>query len=803
MSRRLLLAGVALLGLGCRDEPAGPPDPTPVARVALTPAADSVLLDGTVTIGVRAEAADGREIRGRPVTWSLEDSALARVSPTGVVTALAPGRIVVRAAVDGVSGTASLTSHGLRFVSLTAGNEATCGLTTDEAVYCWGSNRYGQLGTGSPDTSAAFVPRRVATNARIAQAALGGATGCLATVTGEGWCWGERSTRTNGAPERVGEGLTFSALVPSGLAHTCGLATDGRGYCWGNNTYGQVGDGTRLARNTPVSVSGGHLFAQISSGGVGHTCARDLSGRAWCWGDDTAGQLGHDTTYGSLTPVPTGPLPAASSPSASEHRTCVLAAGEAWCWGGKPFHHARKLRVLPEVEAGGLGLLQVSEGWQHTCALDASDTAWCWGANAHGQLGRGTLGQQNVEYAPTSVVGGKTFQQIAAGELFHTCALDTAGAAWCWGDGGSGQLGDGGTSSRSAPVAVSAGIAFGSISAGEDLSCGVAVDGTGYCWGLAGAIGSPVTTNQLTPVRVDGGLRFDVIHAGGGFSTPSCGLTTTGEAWCWGSGRGGALGNGTTDDSAVPVPVFGGHTFTRLSVARGRACAVTSGGEAWCWGANRAGANGDGTITNSLVPVRVASGLTFTDIAAGYEHTCGTASGGVVHCWGDNRQGQFGNGVTTDSPVPVAVIGGLAFARIETGGYSTCGLTVAGDSYCWPSTATRGPQLVSHGRQYRDFAPGDWHTCAVATDGAVYCWGSNHFGQLGDGRTSQSLRPVRVLAGFDAASIVVGLEHSCALSTAGEAWCWGANHYGQLGVRPISGGIVYPVRVSGQLPPSP
>jgi alpha-tubulin suppressor-like RCC1 family protein len=134
-----------------------------------------------------------------------------------------------------------------------------CGLTTAGDPYCWGYNRFGRLGDGSP----------------------------------------EETIRQDPGP--VVGGLKFSAISVS-TYHVCGLTSAGAAYCWGQNG-GALGDGTTITRFTPVPVQGGLTFRALSVGSS-HTCGLTTAGDAYCWGDNQFGQIGDGTTTTRLTPVP-------------------------------------------------------------------------------------------------------------------------------------------------------------------------------------------------------------------------------------------------------------------------------------------------------------------------------------------------------------------------------------------------------------------------------------------------------------------------------------------------------------------
>ena len=200
---------------------------------------------------------------------------------------------------------------------------------------------------------------------------------------------------------------------------------------------------------------------------------------------------------------------------------------------------------------------------------------------------------------------------LSAGAGSHSCGLTTARAAYCWGSNSSGKLGN-----------------------GTDP-------------------GSVVTSNL--PVAVSGGLTFQSVSAGG---PHGCGVTTAGAAYCWGGGDDGQLGDGTTTGSNVPVAVSGGLTFQSVSASRGRhSCGVTTAGAAYCWGSGEMGKLGNGTNTDSDVPVAVSGGLTFQSVSAGVAHSCGVTTAGAAYCWGNGVRGRLGHGTNTGSYVPVRVSG--------------------------------------------------------------------------------------------------------------------------------------------------
>ena len=219
-----------------------------------------------------------------------------------------------------------------------------------------------------------------------------------------------------------------------------------------------------------------------------------------------------------------------------------------------------------------------------------------------------------------------------------------------------------------------------SVSAGSIHTCGLTTPGDAYCWGFNdfGQLGDGSTTGSLTPVLVSGGIRFSSISTRGGHT---CRVTSVGDAYCWGENFRGQLGDGTRINRLTPVLVSGGLSFASVSAGWGNTCGVTTAGDAYCWGDNFYGQLGDGTTINRLTPVAVAGGLTLASLSTGAQ-TCGVTAAGDAYCWGDNRGGMLGDGTTINRLTPVPVAGGLTFASLSTGA-PTCGVTTAGDAYCW------------------------------------------------------------------------------------------------------------------------
>jgi alpha-tubulin suppressor-like RCC1 family protein len=368
----------------------------------------------------------------------------------------------------------------------------------------------------------------------------------------------EAAPLLEGADRVLGEAPPAPALsfatISAGRSHACGVTTGGDAYCWGSNVHGQLGDGTTTDRLVPTLVSGGITFATVEVGRL-HTCGLTPAGAAWCWGINESGTLGD----GSAADFHTVPVAVSGGHTfdalSAGLSTCGLAASTAWCWGNNLFGQigdgTTTDRSVPTAVTGGHIFDHISVGEGHACAVKVDATAWCWGVNSEGALGDGTTATHRTE--PVAVSGGIAFQTISAGNLY-TCGLALDGTSWCWGRNLTGQLGDGTTDRRNEPVPVSGSPAFAVIDAGSGHTCGLEADGTAFCWGfnLDGRLGDGTTTQRTVPTLVAGGLAFDVIAVG----DFTCGVAGA-AAYCWGGNDDGQLGDGTTTQRNVPTPVSG------------------------------------------------------------------------------------------------------------------------------------------------------------------------------------------------------------------------------------------------------
>ncbi len=348
--------------------------------------------------------------------------------------------------------------------------------------------------------------------------------------------------------------------------------------------------------------------------------------------------------------------------------------------------------ALPPIEGPELAL-----GAGHSCAIMPDRTARCWGANGFAQLGDGT---KQDRHNPVAVARLSGVAQISAGET-HTCARDTSGGVYCWGENHVGQIGNG----QACPP--------------NDFYC------------------SALSPSQVA--SIDG-----ISVAAGGIH--SCAVASNHHIHCWGYGQFGGLGDGTHDNTNVPVEVLGITTAVTVAAGWTHTCAASSNGHAWCWGLDEVGEIGNGTVDtgNGITTPQDVTGLTgVVQLALGWFFSCALVSGGGVECWGMNSSGQLGDGTMNDRSTAAPVAGLNDVAEISAREDMACARRNAGDVWCW-GNGDPVPKPVAGVSQATSMGSGSRHACArVGTQ--VECWGSNSNGQLGDGTTVDHVAPALVV----------------------------------------------------------
>ena len=661
-------------------------------------------------------------------------------------------------------------------VAIAGGSFNSLALTSDGKVWAWGGNGSGQLGNGS--TAGSNVPVPVSNLSGVVAIAAGNNPYCLA-LRGDGkvWAWGYNadgglgngSTTDSSVPVPVSDVIGFSGQVvaiAAGSNHSLALTSDGKVWAWGDNSAGELGNGSTTGSSVPVPVSdvvgfSGQVVA-IAAGEL-HSLALTSNGKVWAWGD---GPLGNNsTTDSSSVPVPVSDVVGFSGQVVAiavgeSHDLALTSNGKVWAWGyngnGQLGNGSTTDSNVP-VQAAIAGVVAIAAGYYYSLALQGQATADAWGSDAYGELGNGDPGNNDTD--TPGPVGNLRGVVAISSNGSYSLALTSLGQAWAWGYNYDGELGNGDPSrtNTNSPGRVSDVIdnngrsvfsgRVAAIAAGGLHGMALTSDGLVWAWGTneLGQLGNggPRNRSENTPVEVADVVENNVsvfrgrvaAIAGGGYH--SLAMTSDGRAWAWGFNQDGQLGNGSTTDSSVPVPVSDVVDVNGVSLFRGRvvamaagnahSLALTSDGQVWAWGANLCGELGTGDSVERNVPVQVrdvvdVKGVSLfrgrvVAIAAVSCHSLALTSDGQVWLWGES-------------------FGGIDYQPVQVSG-------------------------VPSGRAVA-IAGGYAHSLALTSDGVVWAWGWNQDGQLGNGSTTGSNVPVAVSNLTGAVAIAAGHAHSLA-----------------------------------------
>ena len=592
------------------------------------------------------------------------------------------------------------------------------------------------------------------------------------------------------------------------------MPADGSVWCWGLNITGELGPNNPGSKKVPNKVSELPVAMSLTVG-AHHECIIDTTQNVWCWGSDSFGELGNGqiTVKGSPTSILSFK---ATQVAAGDGFSCAITPGKTVaCWGDNNYGELGDGNTndasTPQPVTGLKNVVQIATGYFHACALLATGKIKCWGDNSDGQLGIGNTTSSDV---PVGTEFG-TAAKIAAGDD-DTCAIDATGALSCWGNNLDGELGNGTFDDETLPTAVSGlGSGVSQVTMGESHTCAIAT--IVLCWGdpTNGLVGNgqykssppapvPTPVFGLIPPPT-GGVGASQIGAG---FHHTCAVLGAGQVKCWGNGADGALGDGTTENQAIPALVVGlpesGTFIDGISEGAGTGCAINSVLTLKCWGVE----TGDGDISEHDSAVGNLQGQVVA--SSNWAGGCSITVTDTLNCWGEDLFGELGNGTENPTPSsnPTPVPGLTNVVQVSYGGPHVCALVKSGTVYCWGlndhgddgdgTTSQRDSPVVVVGlpADATQVSAGDDYTCALLKTQQVWCWGLNSVGQLGNNSTSDSSTPVRVKGVAGAIQITTGDAAGCVLVSTGAVQCWGSNAFGQLGNGTTTNSLVA-VPVSG------
>ncbi|TSJ86187.1 hypothetical protein FPK29_00270 [Bifidobacterium polysaccharolyticum] len=703
------------------------------------------------------------------------------------------------------------------FTQISAGTDYSLAMGSDGNLYSWGETVFNALGRSS-STTPANQPGKVTMPAGVRQFTQisAGYTHSLALGSdGNLYSWGNNtssqlgrtptSTMPANQPGKVTmpTGVKQFTQISAGNGYSLAMGSDGNLYSWGDNTNGQLGRNPSAAKDgTPgkVAMPAGITITQASAPNMinGYfSLALGSDGNLYSWGDNSASQLGRDTSgkfdsNPGMVDFPEKPKPtgvkfggtAGTSLTDNKDGTWSVstpphAGGKTdvtinWNMNGQqPDAHLTYTYINPYTvtfdSAGGKptpGQQRITEGRQATRPTSSPSKD---GFLFDGWFLKDAEGKSDVAY---------DFSQPVTADITlvaHWSPADTGG--WSISPDKGNVLG--GQQATITPPKLGRGIRFNQISAGgyeigmaSGFSVGVASDGNAYAWGSNqyGQLGQGSTSSrrQKTPVRVplpagvDSNFTYTQAVAGG-YHVLAVG--SDGIVYSWGANNRGQLGDNTTSDRSKPQPVKGadGQPFKAVQVSAGAydSAAIDLQGRVYTWGSecNSGGSYSLSRSTPTLVqdPSGSNEGLQAVQVAVEWSFIMALDKNGTVYAWGYNDYGQLGNG-TSDF------------------------------SYTNQPTPVQYPGKTGQPLQAKQISAGSWSALAIDTTDTVWAWGWNDRGQLGNGSTAdRQYSPVRVQdptgtnQGFQASQICTGTNHTLAIDKEGTAWAWGDNGYGRLG----------------------
>jgi alpha-tubulin suppressor-like RCC1 family protein len=555
--------------------------------------------------------------------------------------------------------------------------------------------------------------------------------------------------------------------------------------------------------------------------------ALDEAGNLWGWGDNSNGLLGRPAK--SFVPVKVRrDRVYVRAVSGFNRQYLQDSDGSFWGSGANFFGQlgdgTNFLRRTGLVRVSGT-YVDLVPGGLHTLGLDATGGLWVWGNNASGQLGDG--GSSTVRRRPLKLSFPQPVVSIAAG-ADHSLVVLNDGTLWAWGGNTSGQLGDGSTATRTAPVQIGSG--FVQVAAGRSFSLARKSDGSVWAWGAngRGQLGDGSTTQRNEPVKIGGtwaqvgagafsawllDSRGDLYQQGLSYAVPNDALTranllmsdvsqvSAGDLHllalkkdqtlvALGDNSLGQLGIDDNTVGMVRTPRTVALAVRSFSASASASVAVTSDGRGYAWGDNGEGQLGLGR--DQVLSTPVLLGESVADFSLAGSSAFAVARNGDLYAWGENSDGRLGDGTQRDRANPFKI--GSGFVRVVSANLQTFALKADGSLWGWGANdfgqlglgdTTARPTPVKVGDGYTQVAAGAYHTLALKADGSLWAWGRNQYGQLGNGLFEQrtgsqaNATPVKIGDGFS--DVMTGAHHSVALKADGTLWTWGWNDYGQVG----------------------
>ncbi len=630
---------------------------------------------------------------------------------------------------------------------ISGGYQFFCGLTTRGRLYCWGTNGYGELGTGDFDIMVSYLPREVSPK-NWQKVTTSRNHACAIDGNRDLYCWGDDSYYQLGdgdggwgsedrySPKKVleyGPSAGNWTDVSAGLRNTCGIKSDGTLWCWGRNYYGMLGIGswdTSFINYTPEKISLTNDWkAVFLSKLFSSACAIKTDGTLWCWGRNDTGELG--TGDNSNRNYPT---------QISDAR-----------W--------KKIAFFTD-HANGKG----------TIGLREDGTLWVWGSSIF--LG---VTDTTTTYSPI-LLSSKQYKDIFGG-YDNVCAIETNGKLHCWGSNTTQQLGqEDVTLSYNTPLTIFSDYQWETGAISDGSICGIRNNTTLYCWGnnTWGGLGyREEIYSDFQKSDYDKGLKM----FGQGNDGFICAIDDDGRLLCWGDNSYSQLGVGDKINRKFPVQVTTETGWKFISASEGGVLAINKDNQLYAWGRNSNYQLGiDGVWYGATVgkPALVGNDWKLARIRNGA--SCGIKLDSTLWCWGIKYVTSYS---VTYYKTPTPMTTATGWKDVAPDRYTKCAVKFDGSLWCWESTnlndfgfQANGPVLISNDNWDKVYTY-RYNACAIKFDGSLWCWGRNSYGELGVGDTSSRGSMVQIGTDHDWKSIAMGYGYTCGIKYNGDLYCWG------------------------------
>lgn len=702
----------------------------------------------------------------------------------------------------------------IRFGEVSFGDNHSCALSLAGEIYCWGNNSVGQLGVG--DLFDRRFPYKVeidtGNSTRFRKIKSHANQNCALSYEGELFCWGENDsgqlgfgdTNNRQQPQKVSlpVGITPSTIVDFALGddHTCIVNAKGRVYCVGDNAYGQLGGGPSSSRisyqSTNVSFNL-YTYKNIYriEAGDNHTCALSGSGAFYCWGRNDQGQVGDSTTT-DVDLVYQVDDDVYGFDTGDEHTCYIDDALDVYCFGkndnGQLGDNSTTDRSSPTPTFGGFSASKIKAGREHTCYISDDPTVEieCFGEGTSGQLGDGGASSDSQGVSATGTEGIST---LFIGSNSN-CILQNSGLL-CWGDNSNYQFLDGDTTNYDSPAAVSLD-SLGyedndivSVNIGS-RACYSHSSGKSYCTNLGVDINNNLDDSYklFSPINENAYKEIYESVTPNASSGVASYITYDNRILSYGGNSDSYWdGSGTGFKSFTANPTENTFMGDSVAISSEHLCYLGNGLAWTCSGDGDLGELGNG---GSDAYNDATAGGAYKKLVAGEDHTCGLNLVGDIYCSGSGRAIGQGAGASATSPLVIDTSDfiNLKFINVFAGDENTCAISDKNELYCFGELFTDANVVYVDNPTnvyWRSVEISSTHICAISVDGETYCMGDNSKGQLGDGTGSDKT----VLQNITSTSSSLnkfkelGLngDTTCAVSVGGDLYCWGTNSSEEMG----------------------